>query len=83
MRIQKKCCDQCLFSENNIVEGESRRMDIIKEALSNDTFFICHKASIKDIDDVCCRAFWNNFKNEFNLGRIAQRLKCVTEVTIK
>lgn len=83
MNIQKAKCDQCLFTKNMVVKNNTRRTEIIKSALNNDTYFICHKSSIASNGDVCCRGFWDKFKNDFNLGRIAQRLNFVNEVEVK
>jgi hypothetical protein len=86
MKVQKKCCNKCLFSKNHVVSGEQRRQQIIRDALANDTFFVCHKSSIQSDDghgDVCCRAYWDQFKNEFQLGRIVQRLGGPEFVEIK
>lgn len=85
MKVQKEKCNQCLFTKNMVVKNNARRTEIIKGALAKDTFFVCHKSSIaKDgHGDVCCRGFWDKFKNDFNLGRIAQRLNFVNEVEVK
>lgn len=85
MKVQKKKCNQCLFSKNFVVKNEERRTQIIKECLRKDTFFVCHKSSLASEDghgDVCCRGYWDNFKHEFNLGRIAQRLNVAEEVVV-
>lgn len=82
MLIQRQQCDQCLFSRNRIVSNE-RAADIIRGCVEKDTYFQCHKTQVKgSSQDVCCRGFWDKFKNRFNLGRIAQRLNIVKEVDI-
>lgn len=81
MEVQSKKCDQCLFSKNLIV-SEKRREQIIQRCIANDKYFVCHKGSLVS-RDVCCRGFWDNFKDRFNLGRIVQRLNMVREVEIK
>ncbi len=78
MKIQKTKCNQCLFSKNRIVDAK-RAAEVIRDALGKDTYFNCHKAKIKGAD-VCCRGFWDAHKDNFNLGRIAQRLNVIKEV---
>lgn len=83
MKIQKAKCNQCLFTKNRIVTPK-RAMEIIKDSLRDDTYFACHKTKLKGIkNDVCCRGFWDTNKNNFNLGRIMQRLGKIEEVNIE
>jgi hypothetical protein len=42
------------------------------EAKAKDTYRICHHSH-----KVCCNGFWNKHKDNFNLGRVAQRLNMV------
>lgn len=72
-QVQAEKCNQCLFSKDKIV-GDKRRSNLIKKTLQNDTYFVCHKGSINKQHSLCCRGFWDAFKDQFNLGRIAQRL---------
>lgn len=65
-----------MFTKNKIV-SDRRKAEVIKSCLEDDTFFVCHKT-----DNVCCNGFWNNFRNEFNLGRMAQRLNMVKFVNV-
>ena len=80
-KVQKKKCDQCLFTANKIVD-DKRKREILIETKQSDSFFICHKATLEN-DKVCCRGFWDKHKHDFNLGRIAQRLNCVQMVDVK
>jgi hypothetical protein len=82
MFVQKEKCDQCLFTKNRIVTAK-RMKAIIKDCQVKDTFFICHKGTQIGSDDLCCRGFWDHYKNQFNLGRIAQRLKVVRFIEVK
>lgn len=77
MEVRKTKCDQCLFTDNRIV-SQKRAGDVVKDCLKRDTYFICHKTQTEDApQDMCCRGFWDQHKNNFNLGRIAQRLQAV------
>lgn len=81
-KVQKKRCDQCLFTDNRIV-SERRAQKIVRDCLQTDRFFNCHKLQTKGVEgDLCCRGFWDLYKDRFNLGRIAQRLNAVEEVEI-
>lgn len=81
-KIQTKQCDQCLFSRRRIVTA-ARFKNIIRDCtqLGNEKHFVCHKASLKG-DSVCCRGFWDKYKNNFQLGQVAQRLNLVEEVEV-
>jgi hypothetical protein len=82
MKIQKNKCSQCLFSKNKIVSN-NRMKSIINACIYNDTFFICHKTQVTGSNEqICCRGFWDKYKNNFNLGRISQRLGTVQEVSL-
>jgi hypothetical protein len=81
-KVQKKQCNQCLFGPNKIV-SDARRRQIIKDCVEEDTYFNCHKGTIKGIDSLCCRGFWDAFKDRFNLGRVIQRLGGPKEVQVK
>jgi len=72
MEVQIKQCDECLFSDNKIV-SEARKKDVIRTCLKENTYFTCHKATAKNMN-VCCKGYWDMYRNKFNLGRIAQRI---------
>lgn len=73
LKVIKKCCGQCLFSKNKIVSDE-RKADLLSDIESNDSHFICHKATIKN-KEVVCRGFYENKTS--NMIRISQRLGMV------
>lgn len=47
--VQKKRCDECLFSEGKIVSN-GRREEVLRDCQELNTHFVCHKASLKDLD---------------------------------
>ena len=51
-------CNECLFTENRVVR-EGRMADIIKDCRKRDTFFVCHKATLKN-KVACCRGFYDS-----------------------
>ncbi len=70
MKVCEKPCDQCLFSKDRIVSA-ARVREVLADCKRNDSYFICHKASIAG-GDVCCRTFYDTRTS--NLIRIMQRL---------
>lgn len=72
-KVMEKRCDECLFSKLKLVSNE-RRKDIIQGCLENDSHLICHKSSIKDQGTVCCRGFYETFKNRITICQLGDRL---------
>lgn len=54
--VYEERCEQCLFSPNKIVD-DKRRKEVLADCAKKDTYFICHKASMKG-EDVCCKGFY-------------------------
>jgi hypothetical protein len=86
-RVCAERCDQCLFSENKIVDAD-RRAQILAECARDDTHFNCHKwtlaaqgqggeGSSSRIGSTCCRGFYDADPGASNLMRIAARLGAV------
>lgn len=76
-RVCNKKCDECLFTTNKIV-SDKRKREVIQGCLQEDTFFVCHKATIKG-ESVCCKGFYETYGSQINIVRIAQRLNAVSE----
>ena len=72
-RVQAKQCSTCIYRKDSPLD--LARLE--EEARRKDTYRICHHSK-----DVCCWGFWQKHKNDFNLGRIAQRLGAVMFVTV-
>jgi len=70
--VQQKACSTCIYRKDSSFDLPM----LESEALTDDTFRVCHHSH-----DACCRGFWNKHKNNFNLGRIAQRLGVVRFVS--
>ena len=77
-KVQQKQCNECLFSSNRIV-SKDRSRQIIRDTVMNNSYFICHKASMQ-IDDVCCRGWYDRFKTQ--PIRMAKALKIVKFVEV-
>lgn len=78
MKIYKKQCSNCLFSNNPIVSVK-RKANLLKGIIKNQQYFICHKATQKQ-EDIMCKGFYDNFGKHSQTLRIAQRLKVVEMV---
>ena len=82
-KVQKKMCDECLFSENKVV-GNSRRDQIIKDAVREQSHFICHKSQLKDgKGDVCCRAYYDQLGHHSQMIRICERIGAIEFVEVE
>lgn len=77
IKVASKCCGQCLMSKNKIV-SDSRKNEILKDCLKNDTHFLCHK---ERKDEVVCRGFFE--KHSSNMIRIASRLGMIEFVDVE
>ncbi len=72
-KVQSKSCSTCIYRKDSPLDLKK----LEREAARVDGHRICHHSK-----DVCCRGFWNKHKNDFNLGRIAQRLNAVQFVEV-
>jgi hypothetical protein len=79
--VASKCCGQCLFSPNKIV-SDRRKTNLLKEIIQEQSYFVCHKASIND-KETCCRGFYEKMGNASQLVRIANRLGAVKFVEVE
>lgn len=75
MKVYKECCQNCLLSSNRIVSPQ-RAKQIIQDTTASQSYFICHKASMKD-DDVVCRNYYDKLGHTSQMVRIAGRLGCI------
>lgn len=69
LQVMKQQCDQCLFSKNRIVSAK-RAKQVIADCLAKDTYFVCHKASIRH-EEVACAGFVERYKFDVTLIRAA------------
>ena len=72
-KVCKQRCPTCIYRKDSPLNLD--RLE--REVSLIDGYRICHYT-----DNVCCLGFWNNHKNHFNLGRIAQRLNMVEFVDL-
>lgn len=76
MKVYTERCRNCLFSKDAIVSPE-RRKDILNECKRQQSYFICHKATMNG-DDVCCRAYYDECGHDSQKIRLAERLNVIT-----
>ena len=57
LNVMAERCNECLFTDGAIIEGDARR-ELIEECRARDTFFVCHKATIEGGLIVCCRGYY-------------------------
>jgi hypothetical protein len=82
-KVQKKQCKTCIYRKDS-----SLNIEVLEDQARNgctdgqfEGYRICHHSK-----DVCCAGFWERHKDNFNLGRIAQRMgwvEFVNEDTLK
>jgi len=73
LKVFKECCKNCLLSEDRIVSPK-RVKGIIKDCVEKQTHFICHKATLKDDEEIVCSAFFKTMGHKSQMVRIAERL---------
>jgi hypothetical protein len=76
--VMAERCNECLFGPNKIVSNK-RRADIIRGITRDDSYFICHKATMQGTK-AACRSDWDQ-RACGQLGRIMGRLGAVQFVT--
>lgn len=72
LKVYKDQCKNCLLSKNRIVSPQ-RAKEVVEECMSNQSFFICHKSSMKK-GDTMCKKFYDSFGDQSQLVRVAKRL---------
>ena len=75
LKVFREPCRNCLLSKTRIVSAK-RANQIIRECVTNNAYFICHKASIEG-QDVMCSAFFKTLGHKLQIVRIAERLDAI------
>lgn len=77
LKVMSEACNQCLFGPNKIVSDE-RKEAVLAECDRTDTYFICHKSSIRDPNErAACAGFHAAFPRVGKLQRMARHLKLI------
>lgn len=80
--VMESRCDQCLFDPANRIVSAERAREVLNECRRTDTHFVCHKSTIADGGNVCCRGFYDANPMASNSMRIAARLGVVRFVPV-
>lgn len=71
-KVQAKPCNTCIYRSDSPLDIKKLEKAVRDEFGGFRAHRICHHSK-----DACCRGFWQRHKDEFQLGRIAQRLNVV------
>lgn len=74
-KVYKEYCNNCLLSPDRIVSPQAAK-EIIKDCTNEQSYFVCHKASMKD-KEVCCKKFYDELGHTSQMIRIAERLNAI------
>lgn len=77
-KVYEERCPECLFGKDKIV-SDSRRKDILETCRKKDSFFVCHKASLRG-ENVCCRGFYD--AQGSSLIQLAKRLNVASFIPL-
>lgn len=78
--VQKRMCNQCLFTKNKIVSDE-RKAGLLDDCKKNNNHFECHKATIAG-KHATCHAFYKQCTNSV-ISEMLERAGLVNFVDIK
>lgn len=79
LRVQKRPCKTCIYTTctpDHLAQLEQAIADPQMAGFFRG-YRICHHSR-----NVCCRGFWERWKDHFTLGQIAQRLGRVRFVSV-
>ncbi len=75
LKVYKECCKNCLLSKDRIVSGK-RVKEILTKVSREQSYFVCHKASIEE-KQIVCKTFFDKFGHVSQMVRIAERLDAI------
>lgn len=78
-KVQDKQCETCIFRPDCSLDLKQLLAAVADDHLEGHFkgHRICHHSK-----DVCCRGFWNRYKDHFDAGQLAQRLGIVEFVHV-
>jgi len=74
-RVQRKRCATCIYHTFSPLELRRLEDQVRDLHIGFRGHRVCHHSK-----DACCRGFWDQHKDAFQLGQIAQRLNLVEYV---
>lgn len=78
IKVYKTQCQNCLLSKDAIVSPD-RRKELVRGCLKEQTFFVCHKSTMEG-ESVCCRKFYDEYRDRVQVLQVSSRLGFVEEV---
>jgi len=75
LQVYELPCQNCLLSKDRIVSNK-RAIEIIKGCKKDQTYFVCHKASMNG-KEIVCHTFYKTLGFYSQLIRIAERLNAI------
>ena len=82
LKVQRRLCATCIYRPDSPLDLQKLEEDVADPKMEGHFkgFRECHHA--KRGSKVCCRGFWNEHRDHFDAGQIAQRLKIVRFVDV-
>jgi len=77
-KVQDRRCSTCIYRKDTHFDLAKLEEQVRDPHMGFRTYRACHHAN----NGVCCRGFWDNHRDEFQLGQIAQRLGLVEFVHV-
>lgn len=71
-KVMRRMCSTCIYRPDSPLDLKKLEDDVRDEYIGFKGYRICHHSS-----DVCCRGFWERYKDLFPAGQISQRLGVV------
>jgi hypothetical protein len=82
VRVCADKCDTCIFRPGNLMYlNPGRVKGMVQECLAGQGHIPCHKTLDEDVQAIC-RGFWDAYRNEIDLLRLAERIGFVKEVVV-
>lgn len=78
-KVQQQRCSTCIYRKDSPLDLAHLENRVRDSYGGFSGYRACHHAKS---GDVCCRGFWDYHRDEFSLGRIAQRLHAVKFVQV-
>ena len=76
--VQQRMCATCIYRSGSPLDLKQLEAAVADRFGGFKRFRACHHATRR----VVCRGFWDKYKNEFQMGQIAQRLNIVQFVNV-
>lgn len=79
-RVQQHMCDSCIYKPDSTLDIKRLEAQVADGYGGFTKHRQCHHSDKRH--PACCRGFWNQHKDQFSAGQIAQRLGMVVFVNV-